>query len=81
MAERDDPRDSDRGQGDRGGPPLPALNAIKDVIDHEREPLTDAEIAEALGRRGIPVARRAVAKYREQLGILPSLLRRGVRRV
>lgn len=48
---------------------------IKDMIDTEGNPLTDQEIAVMLGDHGIPVARRTVAKYREQLGILPSTLR------
>jgi RNA polymerase sigma-54 factor len=45
------------------------------MIEHEPAPLTDEQIAEALGKAGIPIARRTVAKYREQLGILPSILR------
>lgn len=53
--------------------------SIKDVIEelvaNEKEPLTDAEIAERLAQRGIHVARRTVAKYRMQLRILPSSLR------
>lgn len=48
---------------------------IKDMIDSENTPLTDQELADMLGTQGIPVARRTVAKYREQLGILPSTLR------
>ncbi len=48
---------------------------IKDLIDSEVEPLTDQEIADILSERDIEVARRTVAKYREQLGILPSTLR------
>jgi RNA polymerase sigma-54 factor len=48
---------------------------IKDMIDNEAAPLTDQEIAELLCERHIEVARRTVAKYREQLGILPSTLR------
>ena len=48
---------------------------IKNLIDEERNPLTDQELAAILGQHGIPVARRTVAKYREQLGILPSTLR------
>lgn len=35
-------------------------------------PLTDSQIAHALNRRGIDIARRTVAKYRSQLGIPPS---------
>jgi RNA polymerase sigma-54 factor len=48
---------------------------IKDMIDNEKTPLTDQELADMLCERAIPVARRTVAKYREQLGILPSTLR------
>ena len=48
---------------------------IKDLIDRETTPLTDQEIADILSERAIEVARRTVAKYREQLGILPSTLR------
>ncbi|MGH2356241.1 MAG: RNA polymerase factor sigma-54 [Chloroflexota bacterium] len=56
-------------------PSLSAKDVIKDMIEHEAAPLTDEQIAEALGKKGIAVARRTVAKYREQLGILPSILR------
>ena len=41
-------------------------------------PLTDAAIVTALQRRGIKIARRTVAKYREQLGILPARMRKRV---
>jgi RNA polymerase sigma-54 factor len=56
-------------------PSLSAKDVIKDMIDNEKEPLTDEQIADELGKKGIAVARRTVAKYREQLGILPSILR------
>jgi RNA polymerase sigma-54 factor len=56
-------------------PSLSAKDVIKDMIVNESVPLTDEQIAEELGKRGIQVARRTVAKYREQLGILPSILR------
>jgi len=56
-------------------PSLSAKDVIKDIIEHEEEPLTDEQIAERLAKMGIFVARRTVAKYREQLGILPSILR------
>jgi RNA polymerase sigma-54 factor len=48
---------------------------IKEIIEDEASPLTDQEIAQVLADRGIQIARRTVAKYREQLGILPSPLR------
>ncbi|HEV8191063.1 MAG TPA: RNA polymerase factor sigma-54 [Ktedonobacterales bacterium] len=54
---------------------LSVKDVIKDLVDHERDPLTDQDLAQLLSDRGIPVARRTVAKYREQLGILPSTLR------
>lgn len=39
-------------------------------------PLSDQEIVARLRERGITIARRTVAKYREELAILPSNLRR-----
>jgi RNA polymerase sigma-54 factor len=54
---------------------LGVKDLIKDLIVSETTPLTDQEIADVLGEGGIVVARRTVAKYREQLGILPSTLR------
>jgi RNA polymerase sigma-54 factor len=54
---------------------LSVKDVIKDLIGHELTPLTDQELADMLCDRGIQVARRTVAKYREQLGILPSSLR------
>ncbi len=56
----------------------PALNVkdvIKELIDGEKAPLTDQEIMERLAEHGYHIARRTVAKYRDQLGILPSSLR------
>ncbi len=42
------------------------------------KPLTDAAIVDALRRRGIQIARRTVAKYRDQLGVLPARMRKRV---
>jgi RNA polymerase sigma-54 factor len=56
-------------------PSLSAKDVIRDMIEHEHQPLTDEQIAEELAKKKIVVARRTVAKYREQLGILPSILR------
>src|SRR2546426_8680478 len=52
--------------------------AILDLVKHENgsAPLSDHEIVEVLGERGIPIARRTVAKYRDELNILPSHMRR-----
>ena len=41
-----------------------------------RNPLSDKEIVEILVERGIPIARRTVAKYRTELNILPSNMRK-----
>jgi len=52
--------------------------AILDLVKHENgsAPLSDHEIVEILVERGIPIARRTVAKYRGELNILPSHMRR-----
>ncbi len=51
---------------------------IRVLVESEdpRKPLSDQDIAGALRDLGIGIARRTVAKYREQLGILPSSRRR-----
>jgi len=52
--------------------------AILDLVKNEdgNSPLSDKEIVEILSQRGIPIARRTVAKYRTELNILPSNMRR-----
>ncbi len=51
---------------------------IRKMIEGEEglRPLSDSRIAEILGREGLPLARRTVAKYREELRIPPSNLRK-----
>jgi len=51
---------------------------VKRLIDGEpaQRPLPDEAIATLLARHGIHIARRTVAKYREQLGIAPARIRR-----
>lgn len=53
-------------------------NAIIDLVKTEdtRAPLSDKEIVDILTERGIPIARRTVAKYRAEAGILPSNMRK-----
>ena len=53
---------------------------IRQVISGEdvRHPHSDQKIVELLGEQGIEIARRTVAKYREQLRILSSSKRRQV---
>lgn len=54
---------------------LSIKDIMKEIIVREGRPLTDREIVTLLRDEGIRVARRTVAKYRSQLGILPSTLR------
>ena len=49
--------------------------ALKEMVRQETRPLSDQRVTDLLNTRGIPVARRTIAKYREQLGLLPSTLR------
>ena len=53
-------------------------NMIRDKIKAEKKdkPLSDDKIAKLLKEQGINVARRTVAKYREELGILSSSKRK-----
>jgi RNA polymerase sigma-54 factor len=44
--------------------------------ENQRNPLSDKEIVDTLSARGIPIARRTVAKYRAELNILPSNMRK-----
>ena len=54
--------------------------ALRECVDDEdkHNPLTDDELAEALSARGYKVARRTIAKYRDQLGIPKARLRRDI---
>ncbi len=55
---------------------------IQDLVAEEspQKPLSDQEITRSLKQRGLSIARRTVAKYREELGILPSHQRKLVTR-
>ena len=52
--------------------------ALRDIIDAEdkRKPLSDDALKVELTKRGYPIARRTVAKYREMMGIPIARLRR-----
>ena len=58
--------------------------SVKDMIadifkaEDPGKPLSDQEVVRMLKEKGIVIARRTVAKYREQLGILSSSKRRQV---
>ncbi len=55
-----------------------AKDIIQNLINNEDklEPLSDQRIADVLHGRGLRIARRTVAKYREQLSILPARFRK-----
>jgi RNA polymerase sigma-54 factor len=46
--------------------------------ENPKKPLTDQRIVQLLEGEGIQIARRTVAKYRDQLGILPARMRKRV---
>ena len=52
--------------------------ALRDLVDAEdkRKPLSDDQLKDLLAQKGFPIARRTVAKYREQLGIPIARLRK-----
>lgn len=51
---------------------------IKKIIDEEdkTKPLSDQKIANLLKTQGINIARRTVTKYRENMGLLPTTMRK-----
>jgi RNA polymerase sigma-54 factor len=53
---------------------------LQECIDNEskKKPVTDEKLAEILKERGYPIARRTVAKYREQLKIPVARLRKSL---
>lgn len=53
---------------------------LKECIENEdkRKPLTDDKLAEILKEKGYIIARRTVAKYREQMGISVARLRKEI---
>jgi RNA polymerase sigma-54 factor len=57
-----------------------AKDIIRTLIEEEdkKEPLSDQRLADLLHEKGLRIARRTVAKYREQLTILPARFRRRV---
>lgn len=51
---------------------------LQEMIEHEdkKNPLSDMELCRLMSQKGYTLARRTVAKYREQLGIATSRLRK-----
>lgn len=56
--------------------------SVKDMIaeifknENPSKPLSDQEVVKMVGEKGVTIARRTVAKYRDELNILPSNLRK-----
>lgn len=50
----------------------PARELLRELVAAEATPLSDQALAQLLTERGHPVARRTVAKYRDELGIPPQ---------
>jgi len=59
---------------------LEIKNILRERVDAEdkKKPLTDEQLCEILASRGYVIARRTVAKYRDQLEIPVARLRRGI---
>jgi RNA polymerase sigma-54 factor len=61
-----------------------SARGVKDMIkgmvsdENPKKPLTDQAIVALLKNEGVKIARRTVAKYRDQLGILPARMRKRV---
>ncbi|MCF7853410.1 MAG: RNA polymerase factor sigma-54 [Candidatus Pacebacteria bacterium] len=57
---------------------LAVKEKLREFIANEpgKRPLSDQKLAELLKAEGFQVARRTVAKYREEMGLLPSNMRR-----
>jgi RNA polymerase sigma-54 factor len=52
-----------------------AQDALRELIRNENRPYSDAQLARLLNEQGFRITRRTVAKYRDQMRILPSRLR------
>lgn len=59
---------------------LAVKRRIKQIVESEdpKKPLSDSKIMALLNKEGLKIARRTVAKYREELNIPPSKLRKSV---
>ena len=70
------------GIGSAYGGETTSSTSVKDMIrtlienEDKHKPLSDQKITELLNRRGLNIARRTAAKYREELGVLSSKYRR-----
>lgn len=57
---------------------LALMEKIREIVDDEdkKEPLSDLQVAKMLKAKGVAAARRTIAKYREEMGIPSSRLRK-----
>ncbi len=55
---------------------LPARVTLRRIVEAEKKPLSDSELAEMMAEKGHVIARRTVAKYRSMEGILSSRMRK-----
>ncbi len=57
---------------------LALRDRVREIIETEnkKKPITDEEISKIMGLSGMPLARRTVSKYRENLGFLSVRYRR-----
>jgi RNA polymerase sigma-54 factor len=53
-------------------------DTLKNIVDNEDKanPLSDDDLVDELGKKGVHIARRTVTKYRKALGIDSSTRRR-----
>ncbi len=67
----------DTGQGEAVSTRI-IKNVLREIVDNEdkKKPLSDIKLAAEMKKKGYPIARRTVAKYREQLGIPQSNMRK-----
>lgn len=65
-------------KGDEGVSSTSIKSTIKDLIETEnrKKPLSDQKIADKLKEKNIKISRRTVAKYRDEVGIPSSSIRR-----
>ena len=54
------------------------MAVLREQIEHEdkRQPLSDERLTQMLNEKGYQIARRTVAKYREQMGFPVARLRK-----
>lgn len=53
-----------------------AKKMLKNLLENEQTPLSDQKLCEEMRRQGCEIARRTVAKYREELGFPSAMSRR-----